>query len=316
MIPISGDYFVDQLKDIPDKKYVHLSPLNYLLYGTQASLYRKENPGTATITRFPVCYHVARGSLLKEVLKLPEDWGQAMHKLAYYHNRYYPQEKEWGVDEVYSTMKIHEYENQSVFRLLTRQRRYPEYPMPRKGPWRQCITSRRIDKYYSCVYNRDWLKQGYYLDVHVPRPCTPEHLSQMDLLLKGEPSPVKDAIILPKKMKLQTAKRIVSKRLRKIRNILFHCAIGPPVSDRLFWGESLQRGPGLVAGHNGANLEEGEEPAIKDSGALKVPARASAPLLCSCLPAAASPGRLGSLIVWRWNARAFNELYGFKSRLR
>jgi len=193
-LPLSRDYFVNQLRDIPDDRYVHLGSLFYIPRDKQVSLLQEENLAAADINRFSVQFHVARGSLLTEVLALPDDWGQAAREAAPWYEdlekHISPYADVWGGDEIYSTRKIHDYPKQSVFTPLLLEKTHP--PVPEKGHWGQIIRRRRIDKLWHCVCDAALLKQDYYLHIHCSRPCTPQTLALMSFLLedsRSSPSP-------------------------------------------------------------------------------------------------------------------------------
>ena len=59
MLPLSPYYFSRQLAGVPDHFYVHL------------------NPCVDTYGHLPVCYHVAKGRLFKEVLEIADSWPES-----------------------------------------------------------------------------------------------------------------------------------------------------------------------------------------------------------------------------------------------
>ena len=189
-LPLSRDYFVGQLRNIPDDKYVHLGSLFYIPRDKQASLLTKENLAATDIDRFSVQFHAARGSLLAKVLALPDDWGQAAREVAPYYEdieKYIsPYADVWHGDELYPTRKIHDYQKQSVFVPLLREKTHP--PVAEKGRWGQIIRKRYIDRLCQCVCDAALLKQDYYLYIHCPRPCTPQTLALMNFLLENNQS--------------------------------------------------------------------------------------------------------------------------------
>lgn len=105
MFPISENYFINQIKDISESKYVHLNPQsNY----------------------FPSCYHVAQGKLYKDIFNLHDNWSESLlflYNLNLGQNHSYQHGKStntWGADEVYATKCIMEYKNQNIFSFLPR----------------------------------------------------------------------------------------------------------------------------------------------------------------------------------------------------
>jgi hypothetical protein len=113
MFPISRKYFIDQIKDISDTKYVHLHPNEEML---------------------PTCYHIAKGSLFKEVLSLDSDWATDIRKLNSLNlggeqptvdgrgttNPIMKGKTQWGSDEEYATKMIRTYPKQDTFVFIER----------------------------------------------------------------------------------------------------------------------------------------------------------------------------------------------------
>lgn len=110
MFPISRNYFINQIASIPDTKYVHLNPAHQFI---------------------PVCYHLAKGSLFTRVLDLEPNWEDSIRKLYAKNmghdcfaqdpsNLILKDKIQWGADEEYTTRKIRDYPDQSVFVMLSR----------------------------------------------------------------------------------------------------------------------------------------------------------------------------------------------------
>ena len=105
MLPISKNYFIEQIKIIDENKYVHLNPYTGYL---------------------PSCYHVAKGKKFVDVLNLENIWEESIRnlnslKIGYKHNIDNDNFESWGSDEIYATKKINEYENKELFVFITRQ---------------------------------------------------------------------------------------------------------------------------------------------------------------------------------------------------
>jgi hypothetical protein len=60
MFPLSKFYFIEQLESIDDNQYVHINPV-VASYGT-----------------LPSCYHIAKGSVYKNVLELHDTWEESI----------------------------------------------------------------------------------------------------------------------------------------------------------------------------------------------------------------------------------------------
>lgn len=155
MFPLSRFYFVDQLVSIDENKYIHLHP-NIEGYGTLSS-----------------CYHVAKGSVFKDILELHDVWEDSMHFL---HNLNLGKNlvgdfgggKAWFADEQHATnmvLKKKEVNDSSVLFL----------ERPRGLNWL------RIDR--SCwQYEKVLLNYDYYLDAHSIRPYS-VHKTKIDQFL-------------------------------------------------------------------------------------------------------------------------------------
>lgn len=151
MFPISKKYFVEQIKDVPDTKYVHLNPLQ--IKGDYF---------------FPSCYHIARGSLFKSVLQLPNSWEASIQavwesKLGYTHE-VFSGVQYWGADELYATQKLKDYPEKGVFLF------FPRHHL-------------RIDR-TMWEYSIKDLRSDVYADSHSLRPYSdPRYKSYIDKLI-------------------------------------------------------------------------------------------------------------------------------------
>lgn len=106
MLPISKWYFIDQIKDITEDKFVNLNCV------------REQN------NFFPCCYNVAKGSTFKEVLKLKEDWEEfitsGFWKSYYYNHTPGGLNKvltNWTADEEWSGKLISSFDQSRIVRL-------------------------------------------------------------------------------------------------------------------------------------------------------------------------------------------------------
>jgi hypothetical protein len=59
IFPIRKSFFIDQISEIDDDKYVHL-------FGNHRPL--------------PICYHVAKGKMFKKILELNDSFEESMHE--------------------------------------------------------------------------------------------------------------------------------------------------------------------------------------------------------------------------------------------
>jgi hypothetical protein len=154
MFPISKSYFLGQVARVPDTKYVHLNPPADRAPRRFYELRPRGNFYSSDV--FPVCYHVAKGSVLTSVLRINPNWEQSVRDLAAH--TYVPREvhgqhdtmPSWGIDEDYTTKLVNSYPDQSIFVCLTR-------------------NQRRIDRGY-WVYTIEEIERDEYADSHSVRP--------------------------------------------------------------------------------------------------------------------------------------------------
>ena len=135
MFPISKTYFVHQIANVSDEKYVHLNPNHQYI---------------------PSCYHVAKGKYYTQVFKLHSTWEESIRFLHSLDMGTPHSIKEgeimhqWGVDEHYATECLRTYPDQSLFVLI-----------PRKH--------QRIDR-TQWVYSPHLMRRDVYADSHSVRP--------------------------------------------------------------------------------------------------------------------------------------------------
>jgi len=203
VIPLSRDYFVRQFEAIPDDRWVHLGPVGGITRAKRVALENTAGPwnlATTDLWRMRAFCHVARGRLFKEVLELPEDWAQAAREVTPYYSDPFPNDNRgrtpsaiWGGDEWYPTRKVQSYKNQSVFMVFAHQNTHP--PIDTGGGAGKLICRRR-QLFGEDIWDSALLKQGYYLTMHLRRPCTPESLALVDSLLQDEQPPGKVQTLL------------------------------------------------------------------------------------------------------------------------
>jgi hypothetical protein len=167
MLPLSRYFFVEQIVDIDENLYLHLSPYP---------------------ERFPIVpapYNVAKGNLIKQVLEIGDSWPDSCRSV--YKRKLGPMIQPahldaplyWCTDEYYLGMQISRYPDQSVFHFLTRE---------------GGLNGRRIDR--ACWnYSKKLLGQNYYFDAHCPRPYNQfKHL--IDPVAQGRGLPYRHKILL------------------------------------------------------------------------------------------------------------------------
>lgn len=140
MIPLSKKYFIDNISNIEDEKYVHLNPC-IDSYGT-----------------LPSCYHICNGKLFSEILELEKSWEESIINLMRLNigTKILGTKDHWFADERYSSKKILEYKERFPNKIIF---------MDREGGQ----NGRRIDR-INWNYSLDLLKQNYYFDCHSIRP--------------------------------------------------------------------------------------------------------------------------------------------------
>jgi len=152
MLPVSRRYFINQIRLVPDDKYVHLNPLRQYM---------------------PSCYHVAKGSLFKKVLQLHDTWEESIKYLNeqnlggnYFDgtNPILKDKTQWGADEDLGSRMIREYPDPSVFVFIAR-------------------ANGRIDR-SNWKYDPLDIARSQYADAHCVRPLSdPENRRLVEKLV-------------------------------------------------------------------------------------------------------------------------------------
>jgi hypothetical protein len=130
MFPISKKYFVEQLGNISDDKYVHINPSHII--------YKNVN--------IPLCYNIAKGSTFTNVLNIDKQFDKFL-----IHNNV---QDNWCADEHHITTQVQKYDDQTIFINL-----------PRDGGQ----NGRRIDR-SKWNYDPDLFSIDFYYDSHSIRP--------------------------------------------------------------------------------------------------------------------------------------------------
>lgn len=158
MFPISKKYFIDNLRNIPDDKFVNMNARG--------------------VGIFPCCYNVAKGSTYKEVLDLPDTYKEYLNQTKWwdFHYGHTPQEsgmdlKHWGIDEYYPNRKMENYPNRDRFVLTGR-----------NGSPARDRCPLRVDRQHYNSWNEQGVISEHYLDAHSLRPYN-KYKSQVDHLV-------------------------------------------------------------------------------------------------------------------------------------
>lgn len=144
MLPISKKYFINNCENIDDDIYVHLNPCLDINAGN-----------------LPACYHVGKGHTFKEILQLHENWDDSINeinnsKTGMDQGGFLAGKKQWGADEICSTIKILNYRSRNPDRIkfIQRGKNNSEFRIDRSN-WN---------------YNAKSVKNDLYADCHCVRP--------------------------------------------------------------------------------------------------------------------------------------------------
>lgn len=148
MFPISKKYFVDQIENISNDKYVHI------------------NPCLDTYPNIPACYHISSGNLFKEIMKISDSFEESLNKLLSFTNIFHCEcgdKKFWFLDEKYSTYHLNKWDDRSKLIYLKRDQGQNGFRIDRSN-WK---------------YDENLLKQDFYYDAHSIRPYK-QHKEEID----------------------------------------------------------------------------------------------------------------------------------------
>lgn len=143
MIPLSKYYFIDQLMEIDDDKYVHL-------VGNHRPL--------------PSCYHIAKGKNFSKVLNLPQKFEDTLDMIiktniggAYNIPFSENIENQWGSDEIYATNKIEFEMSRQTDKFIMIDRNLNKNRLDRMN-WEYSEVDILNHKFYDCHSIRPYLK--------------------------------------------------------------------------------------------------------------------------------------------------------------
>ncbi|MBC8297271.1 MAG: hypothetical protein H8E55_15945 [Pelagibacterales bacterium] len=141
MMPLQYKYFHDQIKPVPDD--------NIVFYSSDAYL-----PNGPSYPAFPMCYMLAKGKTFEEILGATyDDFSREMIEWMGYSYG-------WFTDEKVFYKKWNDWIDQSKRTTLLR----------RGFNISDAHTMKRIDRAYNSFYDKNMLRDGYYVDYHMPRP--------------------------------------------------------------------------------------------------------------------------------------------------
>jgi len=135
MVPLSKQYFIDQVQDFdPSKIYVMSS----------------DNVECNNNKEIPMCYNISDSQLFARMLGLDETWVEFV-------NRLNAMNFGWTTDQNYLWVKIQEYRNSNPNDVVLLSRGWP------RG------ADKRIDRLW-WSYDPNLVRGGYYIDSHLLRP--------------------------------------------------------------------------------------------------------------------------------------------------
>lgn len=162
LMPLSRSYFIDRLADIDDQRYVHVD----IREGLQ--------PRASERTFFTACYHIARGDVMREMLRIPEDWPTLMReadalwfeKLGGRKPSIYSGYERFQTDELFLAQRLNEHADRSRFHFLH------DYELPKRKNSTDASIGIHIHRHH-WHYNTALLREGYYADAHCLRRDNP-----------------------------------------------------------------------------------------------------------------------------------------------
>ncbi len=165
MMLFNKEYFVENLKFYNEDSYLILSSDGY----DSNSFGFKEKLGFQV---YPLCYHAAKGKTFSEILEIEDSFEGFVKKIVSFNQKF---DFDWFSDEIYlSSMinsKYEKYEFHKLkrgykdgFHLPTRIEKY-NFPVDYRANEEMRENNKKLGN-----YDKDKLKQGYYIDCHCVRP--------------------------------------------------------------------------------------------------------------------------------------------------
>ena len=148
-LPLSSNFFDFLLnsKEIDNDKYVIAHSGAYRQYG---------------MSHYPSAWHIAKGSLYKEVLKIDSDWAREVKRVFAARGNYKTLPKNfWALDEHHSSAMIDQYiaEQHNNSNIVF-------FPNLFQQHW----SPKRLDRGGRLQYDVKALRAGEYTELHSPRP--------------------------------------------------------------------------------------------------------------------------------------------------
>jgi hypothetical protein len=174
MLMINKEYFLEQIKEIDDEDLVIYDSKAYDINRPEC-----QDPSLHCHERYPICYIAAKGKTFNKILGTDTKFEEYVDKLQ-------KLRLGWGTDEIYFGRQIDNIKhNVKVHKLI---RNY-------SSPWK---AEKRIDRHNfpvnlkieneinaqlrDGIYDFELLTNGYYIDVHCPRPYS-EYKDEIDKIV-------------------------------------------------------------------------------------------------------------------------------------
>jgi hypothetical protein len=147
MVPLSKQYFIDQVVDFDSSKIYVMS---------------SDNAECNNNKEIPMCYNISDSQLFARMLELDDTWVE-------FANRLNSMGFGWTTDQNYLWLKVQQFKEQNPNDVVLLSRGWP------RG------ADKRIDRLW-WSYDANLVKGGYYIDSHLLRPYK-ENKSQVDNLI-------------------------------------------------------------------------------------------------------------------------------------
>jgi len=147
MVPLSKEYFIDQIKNFDETKFYVMS---------------SDNNECNMNKEIPMCYNIANSKIYSNVLDLGDKWENFVTKLN-------SMNFGWTTDQNYLWIKVHEQINKDKESVVLLNRGW------------SMGANKRIDRLW-WSYEPNLVKNGYYIDSHLLRPYN-ENKERVDALI-------------------------------------------------------------------------------------------------------------------------------------
>jgi hypothetical protein len=147
MVPLSKEYFIEQIKDFDISKIYSMST---------------DNIECNQNKEIPMCYNISDSQLFSKMLELDNTWIE-------FANRLHSMGSGWTTDQIYLWLKLQEYRKNNPNDVIFLNR-----------GWSYCA-NKRIDRLW-WSYEPELVRSGYYIDSHLLRPYN-DNKEEIDKLI-------------------------------------------------------------------------------------------------------------------------------------